>query len=1090
MKSKVCAWSVLCMVALCACALGSHPPPAPPRTTNVKLAISSVELANGLRVVLVQDPRASEVQVTMRYQVGSIDDPAGQEGVAHLVEHLMFQQVLGNQSLFARLEGIATHFNASTTFDATTYVQRTDVSHLEEVLSIEAVRLGFRCTTITDSVFVREREVVINELRQRDGATEILSAIYKGLYPAGHPYQRYIAGDVTTVGGISRDQACAFADAHYGPRNAVLVISGALTAQRAEGALARFIARVAKRAVTPPSPAPAVEAKARQLEASVPMDDEALLIAWPLPPDPELRAKVRAIAAQTRAAIDGEVLGRVLPIELGEGRAAMIGVLVLPSTDETLDSVREAATRGIGSVPNAFRDRSPMGKILFDQIQQTAIYDLFATLEEGGDRDTRLAAYVLAGRDPSVAVGAEIAALREMTASEAAQIAREVLGNDRATVVVLEPRERKKSGTAVRLQAAIHDLGQRRDSPDPDEALRPLTTTLATPGSGLMRTRVLPNGLKVVLLPLTSVPTVDMRLVFGTGTADEPAAKRGVALVAAHALAWDLRFLNDLLGFAAAGGTSLVDVGTDHTAFAAHGLDMHLDYLLAGLRRWIREGRYDGGAAAAVMALRQESKKSTDEGALTDAWRAALFGAHPYVHAGLVRHASETLSSEDARRFRAAHYAPDNATLVIAGGFDAALADRWIDYLFSDWTGHAEPRSSQRASFQPASLALVEPRTQVHLQIAVPATEDRRAEQLVAAAMLQRIVDDVRHELGASYGLSAQLAEQRLATNYLIGGAVDAARAHDAVALLRTRLERLRTDKDAAARSFVSARKQVLLHLASISGSAAEIAAQVARDIELGRPPMSALETAAAVQRLTIEHMTPTLAELDLSRAVVLMRGPLTEIDHAFAVLGRTPTYVKADPSENDRKETAAALTDDSSPAAPLYTSDLEDSLTEQGPPSRLTLQLTPGYSYASLGERGVTGFDLAGHVGYRLQRTSSLGLQLSIGKVSGTYNRGRLGEYVFDPAPLEVMPVSIAGFLQASGYDRLHGAVLLGVHYDRVTDDGTAVWRRAFTLGLEGAVDLAAFDQHRLAIYLRLEGQPLADESYASLTLGLGYRM
>jgi hypothetical protein len=52
----------------------------------------------------VRDPQATEVQVTMRYGVGAADDPIGKAGMAHLVEHLMHQQVPGTQSLFAQLE--------------------------------------------------------------------------------------------------------------------------------------------------------------------------------------------------------------------------------------------------------------------------------------------------------------------------------------------------------------------------------------------------------------------------------------------------------------------------------------------------------------------------------------------------------------------------------------------------------------------------------------------------------------------------------------------------------------------------------------------------------------------------------------------------------------------------------------------------------------------------------------------------------------------------------------------------------------------------------------------------------------------------
>src|SRR6185312_13238573 len=93
-----------------------RPPNAPARDPDLRLAISTRTLDNGLRVVVVRDPTATDVQVTMRYAVGaSSDGPT--PGIAHLVEHLMFQQDLGRQPVFARLEDLTTYFNAGTTFD-------------------------------------------------------------------------------------------------------------------------------------------------------------------------------------------------------------------------------------------------------------------------------------------------------------------------------------------------------------------------------------------------------------------------------------------------------------------------------------------------------------------------------------------------------------------------------------------------------------------------------------------------------------------------------------------------------------------------------------------------------------------------------------------------------------------------------------------------------------------------------------------------------------------------------------------------------------------------------------------------------------
>ncbi len=1077
------------LVVASACATGSLPPPAPARQTNLGLQISNYALPNGLRVVLVRDPRAAEVQVTMRYRVGSVDDPPEQAGVAHVVEHLMFQQVLGAQSLFARLEGIATSFNASTTQDATTYVARAHAKHLDALLSVEAVRVGFRCTSITDSVFLREREVVLNELRQRDYASEVLSAIHAGVYPAGHPYRRSVGGSEDTVGALTRKQACAFADAHYAPGNAVLVVSGDITEPQLEASLNRFLARVAKRPAVAPAPAAHVGLEARTVKVPAPIDDAALMIAWRVPADPQLAAMVRAVATATQALVDGEVRGQTALIELGDTRAPMIAVFVFPSTDETMAEARAGAERGIANTPLAFRRDQFLGDVAFNRIQQSAIYRLFTQLEDGSGRDARLAGYVLAGRDPRTALGAEIQGLRNMTPEMAAAIARQNLSLDHATVVVLEPSERRKRGHGIKLATPIHDLGQRRDPPDPAAATTPIEDTLRSGIAGV-QTRELPNGLTVVLLPLTSVPTVEIRLVFGAGTADDPSDKRGSALIAGYALTWDMRHLNDYINFAAAGGTQLTDVGTDHTSFGARGLDMHLDLLMAGLRRLVRDGTYRNGTASIVAAMRVQAKTEDDHGALTDAWHTSLFGGdHPYVRAGLMRHNSAALDVEDAKRFRAAHYTPDNATLVISGRFDPALADRWVDYLFADWTGRAELRLSPRVTPLPRSLARVAATAQTQLLISLPSTVDRRPEELVAAAMLSNVARDVRHQLGASYGLDAQLAERRLATTYQISGWIDAARAADALELLRSRLDALRTDPDTAARSFVTARQQVLNHLISIAASASTIANDVELDVALQRAPMSGLKTAAEVQRLTIATMASALAELDLARATVLMTGPEADLGAAFAVLGRTPTYLPADPPVREDRERVTVAAEP--PPERLSSSEYTDALTEQGPPNRLTFAVAAGAGIGFVSsQHTMPGLLLQGRIGYRVDRSASVGLYGSLGRFSGTYDNHMFGRFTENLVPIDADSGSVGGFLQATGYERLWGAVTVGINVTRIADNGVeSGWANGLGFGLQSGVDIVKIARSRFGAFVGVQGELLTDVTFAAVSLGVAYR-
>src|SRR5262245_1081708 len=129
-----------------------------------------VQLRNGLRVVIVPDGSTALVEVAARYEVGSREDPPGKAGLAHLVEHLMFElqpSGPGSPPLIEFVRHASSFFNAYTTWDSTHYTSEARSEMLEWLLKIEAIRLSHGCEALSEHEFLREREVVRNEIRQR-----------------------------------------------------------------------------------------------------------------------------------------------------------------------------------------------------------------------------------------------------------------------------------------------------------------------------------------------------------------------------------------------------------------------------------------------------------------------------------------------------------------------------------------------------------------------------------------------------------------------------------------------------------------------------------------------------------------------------------------------------------------------------------------------------------------------------------------------------------------------------------------------------------------------------------------------------------
>ncbi|WP_417666621.1 M16 family metallopeptidase [Roseibium sp.] len=212
--------------------------------------LSHFILGNGLEVVVIPDHRAPVVTHMIWYKVGSADEPEGQSGVAHFLEHLMFKGTRDHpdgefSALVAQNGG---QENAFTSTDYTAYFQRVAKQHLPLMMKMEADRM--ENLVLTDEVVAPERDVVLEERRMRveskpgSRLREALTAVRF----VNHPYGSPVIGWESEIEALNRDAAIAFYDRFYTPNNAVLVIAGDVTADEVKALAEKTYGQVARRA--------------------------------------------------------------------------------------------------------------------------------------------------------------------------------------------------------------------------------------------------------------------------------------------------------------------------------------------------------------------------------------------------------------------------------------------------------------------------------------------------------------------------------------------------------------------------------------------------------------------------------------------------------------------------------------------------------------------------------------------------------------------------------------------------------------------------------------------------------------------------
>ena len=129
--------------------------------------VTSFTLDNGMQVVVVEDHRAPVVQHMVWYRAGSADEPVGQSGVAHFLEHLLFKATDSMESgEFSRVVSAnGGQDNAFTSYDYTAYFQRVAADRLGLMMKMEADRM--KNIRLTERDIVTERDVIIEERNQR-----------------------------------------------------------------------------------------------------------------------------------------------------------------------------------------------------------------------------------------------------------------------------------------------------------------------------------------------------------------------------------------------------------------------------------------------------------------------------------------------------------------------------------------------------------------------------------------------------------------------------------------------------------------------------------------------------------------------------------------------------------------------------------------------------------------------------------------------------------------------------------------------------------------------------------------------------------
>jgi predicted Zn-dependent peptidase len=190
------------------------------------------ELSNGSVLLTRQLPDVYPVAVGIMVKTGTRDEDPAQNGISHLLEHMVFKGTDSRTAfeLARDMEALGGQLDAYTTKEHTAYTLKVLPAQLAEALEILSDML--ERSTFSEEQLDLERQVVIEEILAAEDAPDDFAheRFCERLYPE-HPLRWMILGTEESVRGIDRVTLRRFSErVHRGP-NLIVAATGAVTAQ-------------------------------------------------------------------------------------------------------------------------------------------------------------------------------------------------------------------------------------------------------------------------------------------------------------------------------------------------------------------------------------------------------------------------------------------------------------------------------------------------------------------------------------------------------------------------------------------------------------------------------------------------------------------------------------------------------------------------------------------------------------------------------------------------------------------------------------------------------------------------------------------
>lgn len=188
--------------------------------------IKVYSLENSVPVLMDKIQGINSISLGIFVKTGAKNELAGEEGISHFIEHMMFKGTVNRtaKEISEEVDNVGGIINAYTGKETTTYYIQLLSNRID--VGIDILTDMFLNSTFLEENIEREKGVVVEEINMYEDIPEEIIHDKNGSLVIEGPQSNTILGTVESVQGLNREKILKYFKEQYSPKNLVISIAG------------------------------------------------------------------------------------------------------------------------------------------------------------------------------------------------------------------------------------------------------------------------------------------------------------------------------------------------------------------------------------------------------------------------------------------------------------------------------------------------------------------------------------------------------------------------------------------------------------------------------------------------------------------------------------------------------------------------------------------------------------------------------------------------------------------------------------------------------------------------------------------------